>query len=33
MFEDYGYGGSVYPAWHLVVRMWIDGTPVTWTVT
>ena len=28
---DYSYGGQVYPAWHLVVRVWILGIPAAWT--
>jgi hypothetical protein len=31
VYEQYEYGGAMYPAWHLVVRIWKMGVPVTLT--
>jgi hypothetical protein len=31
VYEDYEYGGSMYPSWHLVTRTWNIGVPVTLT--
>lgn len=31
VYVDYTYGGQVYPAWHIVVRTWHLGVPVTLT--